>query len=296
MAKYIPFVIIFLISRIPLFSQSEKVLFIGNSLTYFNDMPEMFEQICKEYDLELEVESSCFSGVNLMTHTNTFWYKNKGFNVYNPPTNSVLSKKYKVDTCKAVLPTTIDKIITDNYRYIFLQEQPNYIFNSELRNVYTKPSIKIIDSLTQKNQAELFLAQTYTGKKAEQLCLAMTKCEAGECDKLFYCSHDFKSFEEMTDTIVNIYKEITIDLGIKTIPIAEVFEHFRKQQPRIKLYKQGNHPTKQASFIMACTHFYSITGKKDYTEMVKKPFRKHFDLISDELLIFFNEYDLNNQE
>jgi len=252
-------------------------------------MPDMFEQICKEFNLEIEAESSCFSGVNLETHVNTYWYKKTGFHVDNPPNNSILSRKYKVDTNEVITPTTIDKILEVNYKYIFLQEQPNYILNAELREKSTKPSLKIIDSLANRSNSKIFLAQTYTGKSDEKACLKIKECQNGDCNDKYYCSDDFQSFEEKTDTLVRIYNNVALEFGFRTIPIAEVFEHFRKNQPQIELYKQGSHPTKNGSFIMACIHYFSITNQKDFTKMEFNPVRKDFDVITKELLVFFSK-------
>ena len=32
-----------------------RVLFIGNSHTYFNDMPHIFKQVCQENNIDMEV-------------------------------------------------------------------------------------------------------------------------------------------------------------------------------------------------------------------------------------------------
>lgn len=68
--------IIFLIP-ISLFSQiedSHKVLMIGNSFTYFWNMPQMVEAMAKHEDINLETSQSTVGGSNLEQH----WKKQKG--------------------------------------------------------------------------------------------------------------------------------------------------------------------------------------------------------------------------
>ena len=42
-----------------------KVLFIGNSYTYFYDMPKLFEAICRERGAECDVDSVTAGGYTL---------------------------------------------------------------------------------------------------------------------------------------------------------------------------------------------------------------------------------------
>ena len=41
----------------------KKILFIGNSYTYFNDMPDIFARICKENGI-LSSPDECFGFMN----------------------------------------------------------------------------------------------------------------------------------------------------------------------------------------------------------------------------------------
>ena len=45
-----------------------KVLFIGNSHTYFNDMPGMFLNLCREHNIEAHVTMLCKGGMGLDWH------------------------------------------------------------------------------------------------------------------------------------------------------------------------------------------------------------------------------------
>jgi len=45
-----------------------KVLFIGNSHTYFNDMPAIFQEICENYEMEVHVTMLTKGGMGLDYH------------------------------------------------------------------------------------------------------------------------------------------------------------------------------------------------------------------------------------
>jgi hypothetical protein len=292
--KHIPlFICIFFFSLIVRSQNKDKVLFIGNSLTYYNNMPHMFEKVCENFNLNLTKEQSTYSGVSLKTHTSIFWYKKKGIDVETLKKYKELQDKFKVNSSKTIYPTTIEKIVNNNFKYIFIQEQQNYILNTFLRNNYTLPALKQFDSI-KKEGTKIFLFQGYTGINYGKRCLKFTVCQQKKCVDEFYCSPDFKSFEEMNDTIINLYNSISQKIACEISPISQVFEQFRKNQPKLKLYKKGNHPTKQASFIIACVYFASISKTKNFDKLTYNPHLKNFKKIKAELTLFFQNYDFNN--
>ena len=45
-----------------------KTLFIGNSHTYVNDLPELFREICQEHGIPMEVTMLCRGGIGFEDH------------------------------------------------------------------------------------------------------------------------------------------------------------------------------------------------------------------------------------
>jgi len=70
------FIYIFLILASKSFAQEvisedpTKVLFVGNSLTYFYDMPKTLQEMFYEADMHIEVEQSTYPGMQLPGHLN----------------------------------------------------------------------------------------------------------------------------------------------------------------------------------------------------------------------------------
>ncbi|SFN37603.1 Por secretion system C-terminal sorting domain-containing protein [Chryseobacterium oleae] len=53
-----------------LFAQADQVLFIGNSMTYFNDMPVLFKDLAASKGKNIEVTSHTVGGVGFANHVN----------------------------------------------------------------------------------------------------------------------------------------------------------------------------------------------------------------------------------
>ena len=45
-----------------------NVLFIGNSLTYYNDMPQILQKIFKTQNLNFKISQSTYPGISLTQH------------------------------------------------------------------------------------------------------------------------------------------------------------------------------------------------------------------------------------
>ncbi|WP_261511057.1 PKD domain-containing protein [Chryseobacterium paludis] len=64
------FIILLLNISTSLFSQTDNVLFIGNSITYFNDMPELFKSISISKGKNVGVTSHTVGGAGFLNHVN----------------------------------------------------------------------------------------------------------------------------------------------------------------------------------------------------------------------------------
>ena len=63
--------LIFILTLIPLFifsQQTKDVLFVGNSYTFYNDLPEMVKQIALSFGDTLNYESSTPGGASFAMH------------------------------------------------------------------------------------------------------------------------------------------------------------------------------------------------------------------------------------
>ncbi len=47
---------------------AQKILFVGNSLTYYNNLPKILELVAKEYGVDIKTESLCYPNYALIDH------------------------------------------------------------------------------------------------------------------------------------------------------------------------------------------------------------------------------------
>ncbi|MAD96677.1 MAG: hypothetical protein CMB99_05045 [Flavobacteriaceae bacterium] len=52
------------------FVQSQEILFVGNSLTYSNDLPKIVEEIAEEFEKNLNTEALCYPNYAIIDHLN----------------------------------------------------------------------------------------------------------------------------------------------------------------------------------------------------------------------------------
>lgn len=114
-----------------LFSQedAEKVLFVGNSFTYFWNMPQMVEAMAKDQGVNLETSQSTVGGSNLAQH----WKEEKG-----TETRKILEE--------------------EKFDYVILQDHSmSTIDNPERFTTYAKKLI----GLVKEKEAEPLLSMTW---------------------------------------------------------------------------------------------------------------------------------------
>ena len=91
-----------------------QVLFIGNSLTLFNDLPGMFAELARSGGHEVEVDMSAQGGWTCSDH--------------------------------ATSAMTLDKIEQQNWHFVVLQEQSSIPAIADQGNEYMYPAIRLLES------------------------------------------------------------------------------------------------------------------------------------------------------
>lgn len=138
-----------------LFSQSDNVLFIGNSVTYFNDMPEIFKNIAASKGKNVSITTHTPGGTGFVNHVDDpllyqkIRSKNYKYVVMQPGTAESAGHSYPV-----VVTAERGRKIRDSIRKyspcskIFLYEIPYGVPSANEYNVYFTFQQKIKDSIT----------------------------------------------------------------------------------------------------------------------------------------------------
>ena len=114
-------------------ADTTRILFIGNSYTFMNDLPGTFTKLVESGGETVKTDISAIGGTTLEKHT-----KNK---------------------------TTIDKIKKGKWNFVVLQEHSLGTVIDSFRTKHTYPAINYLDSLIKVKKAKTLLYMTWGRKK-----------------------------------------------------------------------------------------------------------------------------------
>lgn len=137
------------------FSQTDEVLFIGNSVTYFNDMPEIFKNIAASKGKNVSITTHTPGGTGFVNHVDDpllyqkIRSKNYKYVIMQPGTAESAGHSYPV-----TVTAERGRKIRDSIRkyspcsQIFLYEIPYGVPSANEYNTYFAFQQKIKDSIT----------------------------------------------------------------------------------------------------------------------------------------------------
>lgn len=203
------------------FAQEEiRVLFLGNSYTYVNDLPGIIEEISNNEGKKIIHESVTPGGCTLFQHVES--------------------------------QNSLSKIRKGNWDYVILQEQSQLPVIDYYRQNKLKPSYKALyDSIMLYNpSAKVVGYMTWGRRYGGQQCVNF-----GDG---VYCSADFVDFNHMQDTLTVAYCENAYATNSYVAPVGEAWKAALSSNPELVLHSPDNsHPSYDGSYLAACV-FYSI--------------------------------------
>ena len=207
------------------FSQEEiRVLFLGNSYTYVNDLPKIIEDIATNENKVFKHASVTPGGCTLFQHVEN--------------------------------QTSLSKIRQGNWDFVVLQEQSQLPVIDYYRHNTLKPSYKALyDSIMLYNpNAKVVGYMTWGRRYGGQQCVNF-----GEG---LYCSADFVDFNHMQDTLTAAYCENAYATNSYVAPVGEAWKAALATDPSLVLHSNDNsHPSYDGSYLAACV-FYSVFWNK----------------------------------
>lgn len=216
-------VIIFLcILTFALNAQDKKVLFLGNSYTAVNNLPLLLQDLAASAGYDLFVDKSAPGGCTL-AH----------------PDNGHLFNQ-----------NSLDKIASNNWDYVVLQEQSQFPVIEYFRDGYTFPGSAILDSIIHDNyQCSQTLYYMTWGRK-----IGGQQCADG------YCSIDFVDYAHMQDSLASAYLWMANSQGTPVVPVGIAWrKSIVDNGDPVELFAgDGSHPSLAGSYLAACTFYAAI--------------------------------------
>lgn len=238
-------------------SQNQKtigtinVLFIGNSLTYYHDMPQSVQKMLNETHPNIKIEQSTFPGMSLSAHLD---------NIIESRTENGISTRKKVE---GEITDTEKKIAEKKWDVVILQEGTVGFLIPEARAYKIETAISEIKKLITNPNCKFILFKTWPSKKEypKEYCYSKWAINRS-LEKDQYCSPLIKNVAQEMELINESYDLVAQKNSLLNSDNGTKFYEVLTKHPEIELYEDDSHPNKYGAFLNACVFYQMLTDKK----------------------------------
>ena len=227
------------------------VLFIGNSLTYYYDMPIILQSMLEETHPNIRVEQKTSPGMSLSSHLNDIF-------MFQGENNASVRKKEDFE-----ISLTEKKITEKKWDVIILQTGTVAVLIPENRELVTNLAIKRVKQLISDENCEIVLFETWPSlnKYPKKYCYSSYRIDEN-IQKEKCCSSTFKNLEDEYNSIGESYKWLSAENNIIKSENGSKFYEVLMTYPELNLYEDSIHPNENGAFLNACIFYNLLTGKK----------------------------------
>lgn len=238
-------------SQKPQSSEELNVLFIGNSLTYFYDMPQTLQMMLNETHPNIKIDQSTFPGQSLSGHLS---------DIITSRTQNGISTRKKEE---GETTETEKKIAEKNWDIIILQTGTVSVLIPENRELKVNKAISDIKKLVSNPKCKFILFNTWPAKNEypEQYCYPSRFIDKSiEKDKC--CSPTLVSLEQENKLINESYDLVAQKNSLLKSDNGTKYYKVLTEYPEIELYEDESHPNKYGAFLNACVFYQMLTDNK----------------------------------
>ncbi|TVZ15432.1 DUF4886 domain-containing protein [Maribacter sp. MAR_2009_72] len=228
-----------------------NVLFIGNSLTYFYDMPQTLQKMLDETNPNIKIDQMTNPGQSLSGHLT---------DIVTLRTENGISVRKKKD---GEITETEIKLKEKKWDIIILQTGTVSVLIPENRELKVNKAVLDIKDLADNPNCEFILFNTWPSKKEypKQYCYESRMIDISiEKDKC--CSPKIENLEQEIKLINESYDLVAEKNGIKKSDNGTKYYEILTEYPDIELYDDDSHPNANGSFLNACVFYKMLTHKK----------------------------------
>ena len=233
----ISFLLVYLIRTMTSYGQeTTKILFIGNSLTYSNDMPQMVENMLKESGKKVKIFQKTDPGKWLKQH----------FDEING-----------CNTTLDALTISLNTFESEKFDFIILQEANIRLLVPTMREESIS-TIHLFSEIAKKNNSKLLFFQPYPlYNYPQQYCYPNPRTQD------IYCSENITSNSQELSAYSLFCNKIHNDDDVGIIPIGKNIDILKNSFPNHNFFSDDGHPSKLGSYLISFMIYQSIV-KKDY--------------------------------
>lgn len=209
--------IFLLLTSLTAFSQNDTlfVLFLGNSYTNVNNLPQLTSNLSNAGGKMLIVDSNTPGGYTLDSHS----------------TNS----------------TSLNKIMQGKWDYVILQEQSQIPTIDYYRYNSMYPAFeRLNDSIKKYNPCANVVSYMTWGRR-----YGGQQCD----DQNEYCSPDFVDFSHMQDSLESAYVEISNSVDAYISPVGIAWKKVIEETEIVLHAADNSHPNLSGSYLAACVFY-----------------------------------------
>ena len=218
---------LFMLCSITLFGQQTKrVLFLGNSYTYANDMPQLLADLANSTGKTLIFDIHAPGGYYLAQHL----------------TNS----------------TSLAKIASGNWDHVVLQDQSMALAYPSTYLNFIPYTVKLDSVIKAHNPCVQTVFYSTWGRKPGDAYV----CTPPECPVDTVIT---RTYYQMDSTITSHYKVFADSVKASMTPVGAAWRYIRQNHPSIELFQpDDSHPSLAGSYAAACC-FYATIFRSDPT-------------------------------
>ncbi|MDX1943709.1 MAG: DUF4886 domain-containing protein [Saprospiraceae bacterium] len=233
---------------------SKDILFIGNSLTYYHQMPQTLQRMFDANQDGFKVLQSTYPALSLQDHCEKM-----------PSPDGKNWRK----AAKGEVSPTIQLLKSQSWHTVILQEASMQILIPEAKAAFYDPYIRHLNNIIKTQESKTILYETYAlGEYPQEYCYPCIMIDA-KIDKMQCCSNSFTNSKQEYRVIKRVYEAAAKKLDAEIAPVGYAFELCRQQYPDIPLQMDNGdpHPSTFGAYLIACVFYQSIT-QKPATEII----------------------------
>lgn len=245
---FIVFVVLILGQQFAFAQDTLRALFLGNSYTQYNNLPQLVSELSRAANKVLIVDSNMPGGHTFANHS--------------------------------VNATSLTKIRTGNWDYVILQEQSQLPTIDFYRINSTLPAAKRLrDTIMRYNSCATIITYMTWGRRN-----GGRQCDGSNT----HCSADFANFNQMQDTLTKAYKGISDSINAQCAPVGVAWQNILNDTNLVLHIADNSHPTLAGSYTAACVLYSSIWKKSSlnlsYTAGLTSSLARYIQAKSDSAL------------
>jgi len=232
--KFPYFAVFFLSSAINAFAQdTTRILFIGNSLTYFNKMPQIVGKMLEESGKTVKIYQKTNPGMTLKMH----------FDIIDSNGDRIDGFQLNRQTFQQI-----------KFDYIIIQEATVRLLIPHLREEFFAIAHSF-NKLAQESGGQLLFYEPYpTYQYPKTHCLP----DKRSADMSFSCADEMLDSAQELAVYARICTDVKQENQAQIVPIGRGFEETRKIYPAYNLLADKQHPSILDSYLIAYAVYRSI--------------------------------------